>query len=105
MRPLAIFSVLLLAGVEAVAPIISVENADTVADSFLVILKNGLSTAEIQSHRSKTSGILGASGAIKKSDFDLGGLKGYHVRASKSVVEQIAKSDEESLFFDFAFSG
>jgi hypothetical protein len=92
MRLVAIFSVLFLAGVEAIAPIVSVD--DAVADSFLVVLKDSISSAALKSHRSKTSEILSSAGAIKKSEFDVGGLKGYHVQASRSVVEQIAESDE-----------
>jgi hypothetical protein len=91
-----------LAGVHAIAPIVGVGNAKAVPDSYIVVLKRDISFAAVESHHRQTNKILGST---KKSDFDLGGFKGYHVRASKSIVEQLAESDEASLISSLSIHG
>lgn len=90
---LLIFAVL-QAGVYAIAPILGVGNSKAVPDSYIVVLKKGLPGTTVTSHLKKTNEILGVN---KRHDFDLGGLKGYHFRASSSVVQQLAQSDEASF--------
>jgi hypothetical protein len=94
MRFIFTFSIVFLAGAHAISPIVGAGNAKAVPDSYIVVLKKGISVAAVKSHLRQTNEILGLT---KKSDFDLGGFKGYHVQASKSVVERLAESDEASL--------
>jgi hypothetical protein len=94
MRFTLIFSNIFLAGAHAISPIVGAGNAKAIPDSYIVVLKKELSVAAVKSHLRQTDEILGLT---KKSDFGLGGFKGYHVRASKSVVERLAENDEASL--------
>jgi len=88
------FSTIFLACAHAISPIVGAGNPKAVPDSYIVVLKKDISVAAVKSHLRQTDEILGLT---EKSDFDLGGFKGYHVRASKSVVERLAESDEASL--------
>lgn len=94
MRFTLTFSTIFLAGTHAISPIVGAGTAKAVPDSYIVVLKKNISVAAVKSHIRQTNEILGLT---KKSDFDLGGFKGYHVQTSKSVVEQLAESDEASL--------
>lgn len=98
MRFTLTISTIFLAGVHAIAPILGVGSARAVPDSYIIALKKGISVAAVKSHLRQTDEILGLNKDVRKTEFDLGGFKGYHLRASKSVVERLAESDEASLF-------
>jgi hypothetical protein len=78
----------------AVAPIIGTKSDKAVGNSFIVVLKQGISASAFESHLASTNSLLVGPDAVRKSIFELEGLRGYHLKASRFVVEQLAEIDD-----------
>jgi hypothetical protein len=80
------------------APIFGLDNEHAVTDKFIVVLKTGISTATVDSHLNWANNVVKTSTVDRNVTFNINGFQGYSVQASKSVVAEIAKSDEVSIF-------
>ena len=99
-----LFSVLSLwiTGTHAAAAILGLDGSNVILDSFIVVLKPKISDRVLSSHLSFADGIIGAhSTAASNSSFAFGSFKGYHLKASRDIVAQLAERDEVSLLLLF----
>lgn len=76
------------------APILGLDNASAVPNSFIVVLKKDVSTVAVEAHISWANGLLKTSTLERDHTFNVHGLIGYTVKASKAVAAQIAESDQ-----------
>ena len=93
-RPISFALTLFLTSVHAIGSLLGVDHPDVVPDSYIVVFKNDISNDALSSHRKQTDELLSQTGDFQRSDFDIGSFRGYHLRASKSVAERLAESDE-----------
>lgn len=89
----AVFSV----GIHALAPILGVENAKSVADSYIVVLKTGVSNTALASHLDWANGILETANVSRSTAFEFGTFRGYSIQAPKDVASKLAQSDHVSV--------
>src|SRR4051812_11530841 len=100
-RPISFALTLLLTSVHAIGSLVGIDHPDVVPNSYIVVLKNDISNDALYSHRKQTDELLSQAGNSQRSDFDIGSFRGYHLRASKSVAEHLAESDEVGPWFSF----
>jgi hypothetical protein len=95
-------AILILLGVFAVtvcgiAPIVGIESAKAISDSYIVVLKESVSDDAFISHMQRANAVLRtrSAGAAPKI-FNFGTFKGYTAKASKDEVATLAKNDDVS---------
>lgn len=85
-------------GVKSLAPIVGLESATAVNGSYIVVLKKDLTKRDFVSHVEWADGVLGVAGVEKVKTFDVGGLKGYSVKAGSDAIGALAERDEVGHF-------
>lgn len=76
------------------APITKLDIADIIPDSFIVVMKDGLSTSAFDAHKLWADNILGENDASRKATFDLGTFKGYSASITQNIAELLAASSD-----------
>lgn len=97
MRSLLLFSFLLpllVLGVDGAASILNADSEKAISDSFIVVLKKGVSEQKLAAHASWADGMLKDKTAKRRFTFSVGDFKGYHLQASKSVAALLAENEE-----------
>jgi hypothetical protein len=94
MKPLLLLLTAFVASAHGKASILNADSLDAVPDSYIVVLKPAVSGEALTSHLSWADGVLHPRSAARKSTFDFGAFKGYHLQASKAVAALLAESDE-----------
>jgi len=94
---LRILPILLLPLTQALAPITKLSStAKAVPDSYIVVLKEGITGNALTKHLSWADEVLRTnSGTGERNQTWTGkGFNGYHVRLPKKVAEKLAESDD-----------
>lgn len=82
---------LLVAGSAFAAPIHTADSANTIPDSWIVVMKDTMSSSEFTSHVAGHDSSIASS---RKSTFEIGSFKGYSGVFTQSVVDSLAASPD-----------
>ncbi|KAF2450378.1 subtilisin-like protein [Karstenula rhodostoma CBS 690.94] len=94
MKALALLAAL-ITGVQSLAPIVGLEDADPTSDNYIVVLNKATSDTAFQLHISSVNTKLSKLGAVKQPDiFNTGTFKAYTLTAANSTIASLAQRPE-----------
>jgi subtilisin family serine protease len=76
------------------APIVNLDAADIVPNSFIIVMKDDLSSSAFKSHQDWADSILRSNRGSRVATFDLGSFKGYSASLTKNIADLLTASPD-----------